>query len=151
LEDSTIRDESIEVYVGGTLQSQNFVGDGSTVNFVLQDSISSTPVVLVNQVTQVLNVDYTVSFDLATGYTVQFTTAPSVNDIIDVCNYSIIGDSPCQVSFIVAPVEGLEVTILVRRGVTWYAPGAGTPSNGHCSTDKPILRPQGFYVVNNQR
>jgi hypothetical protein len=28
------------------------------------------------------------------------------------------------------PPEGVEVTILVRRGVTWYAPGADTPSNG---------------------
>jgi hypothetical protein len=28
------------------------------------------------------------------------------------------------------PPAGLEVTILVRRGVTWYAPGADSPSNG---------------------
>ncbi len=28
------------------------------------------------------------------------------------------------------PPEGVEVTILVRRGVTWYAPGMDTPSNG---------------------
>ena len=28
------------------------------------------------------------------------------------------------------PPANAEVTILVRRGVTWYAPGAGTPSNG---------------------
>ena len=29
-----------------------------------------------------------------------------------------------------APAAGSEVTILQRRGVTWYAPGVGTPSNG---------------------
>jgi hypothetical protein len=28
------------------------------------------------------------------------------------------------------PAAGSEVTILQRRGVTWYAPGVGTPSNG---------------------
>jgi hypothetical protein len=32
--------------------------------------------------------------------------------------------------FNVAPTAGLGITILVRRGVTWYAPGAGTPSDG---------------------
>ena len=28
------------------------------------------------------------------------------------------------------PPEGVEVTILVRRGKTWYAPGVDTASNG---------------------
>jgi hypothetical protein len=67
LEDSTIRDESVEVYVGGTR--------------------------------------------VQSGYTVS-------------------NDNPCQVTFDTAPPDGVEVTILVRRGVTWYAPGAGTPSDG---------------------
>jgi hypothetical protein len=67
LSDSTIRDESVEVYVGGTL--------------------------------------------VTTGYTVT-------------------NNNPCEVTFDTAPPDGVEVTILVRRGVTWYAPGAGTASNG---------------------
>jgi hypothetical protein len=67
LEDSTIRDDSVEVYVGGTL--------------------------------------------VTTGYTVT-------------------ADNPCEVTFVTAPPAGVEVTILVRRGVTWYEPGPGTPSNG---------------------
>jgi hypothetical protein len=42
---------------------------------------------------------------------------------------------PLAIEFIVddtysAPAAGSEVTILQRRGVTWYEPGAGTPSNG---------------------
>jgi hypothetical protein len=42
---------------------------------------------------------------------------------------------PLAIEFIVddtysAPAAGSEVTILQRRGVTWYAPGVGTPSNG---------------------
>jgi hypothetical protein len=47
--------------------------------------------------------------------------------------------SPLAVEFVVdssvepellPPADGAEVTILQRRGVTWYAPGNGTPSNG---------------------
>jgi hypothetical protein len=36
----------------------------------------------------------------------------------------------CTVEFDTAPPEGVQVTILVRRGVSWYAPGINTPSNG---------------------
>jgi len=67
LEDSTIRDESVEVYVGGTL--------------------------------------------VTTGYTVT-------------------ADNPCEITFTTAPAAGVEVTVLVRRGVTWYAPGINTASDG---------------------
>ena len=47
--------------------------------------------------------------------------------------------SPLAVEFIVdgtayppltPPPDGVEVTILQRRGVTWYAPGVDTPSDG---------------------
>lgn len=38
-----------------------------------------------------------------------------------------------------APAAGSEVTILVRRGVTWYAPGDGTPSDGVALQDTNTL------------
>ena len=44
--------------------------------------------------------------------------------------YTVIGDSPATVQFDEAPAAGVEVTVLVRQGATWYAPGVGTPSNG---------------------
>jgi hypothetical protein len=44
--------------------------------------------------------------------------------------YTITNDNPCTVEFDIAPPPGEEVTILVRRGVTWYNPGVDTPSNG---------------------
>ena len=47
-----------------------------------------------------------------------------------ISGFSVISTTPVNVLFEVAPPEGVEVTILVRRGVTWYAPGAGTASNG---------------------
>ena len=37
---------------------------------------------------------------------------------------------PLAVEFDIAPPAGVEVTILVRQGVTWYAPGDGTASDG---------------------
>ena len=37
---------------------------------------------------------------------------------------------PLAVEFDIAPAAGSEVTILVRQGVTWYAPGDGTASDG---------------------
>jgi hypothetical protein len=44
--------------------------------------------------------------------------------------YTITGENPVVVEFDTAPANGVEIVILVRRGVTWYAPGDGTPSNG---------------------
>ena len=44
--------------------------------------------------------------------------------------YTITGSTPVNVVFDTAPADGVEVTILVRRGVNWYQPGVDTPSNG---------------------
>jgi len=53
--------------------------------------------------------------------------------------YNVTSGTPATVEFVVdsgaspelaAPPAGVEVTILQRRGVTWYAPGISTPSNG---------------------
>jgi hypothetical protein len=43
---------------------------------------------------------------------------------------------------LVAPPAGVEVTMLVRKGVTWYAPGVGTPSDGNAlqETNTPAAR-----------
>ena len=45
--------------------------------------------------------------------------------------YSLTATNPAQITFTTAPPDGVNVTMLVRRGVTWYAPGAGTPSDGN--------------------
>ena len=44
--------------------------------------------------------------------------------------YSIVADNPVVVVFDDAPPAGLEVTLLVRRGKTWYQQGLNTASNG---------------------
>jgi hypothetical protein len=45
--------------------------------------------------------------------------------------YTITQNNPAQITFAIAPPNGVNVTMLVRRGVTWYAPGASTPSDGN--------------------
>jgi hypothetical protein len=44
--------------------------------------------------------------------------------------YTITQLNPAVITFAVPPPAGVEVTFLVYRGVTWYAPGVGDPSNG---------------------
>jgi hypothetical protein len=57
-------------------------------------------------------------------YIVSDTTADSTY------RWFITDFDPLAVEFDIAPAAGSEVTILVRQGVTWYAPGDGTASNG---------------------
>ena len=53
-----------------------------------------------------------------------------VGGTLQLGGYTITNENPVTVEFDTAPADGSEVTILVRRGVTWYALGVGTPSNG---------------------
>jgi hypothetical protein len=72
-EDSTIIEETVEVYVGGT---RVFQSDGS-----------------------------------------------SITD-----GYVFVADNPVTIEFAEPPPAGVDVTILVRRGVTWYQQGTNPPS-----------------------
>jgi len=53
-----------------------------------------------------------------------------VGGTLQTAGYTVTNENPVTVLFDTAPADGAEITILVQRGVTWYAPGAGTPSNG---------------------
>jgi hypothetical protein len=48
----------------------------------------------------------------------------------NIVNYNVASLDPVIVNFVVAPSAGQEITVLVQRGVTWYASGVDTPSNG---------------------
>ena len=52
--------------------------------------------------------------------------------ILQTSGYTISSETPVVVTFDTAPADGSAVTILVRRGVTWYAQGSDplTASNG---------------------
>ena len=53
-----------------------------------------------------------------------------VGGALQTSGYGISNLDPIVVSFNTPPADGVEVTIIVRRGITWYNPGEGTPSNG---------------------
>jgi len=57
-------------------------------------------------------------------YAISDTTADSTY------RWFVTDFDPLAVEFDIAPAAGSEVTILVRQGVTWYAPGVNTASNG---------------------
>lgn len=50
--------------------------------------------------------------------------------ILQTTSYTITSETPVTISFATAPASGVEVTILIRYGVTWYAQGVGTASDG---------------------
>jgi hypothetical protein len=86
------------------------LGDGSTTTFVAE----------------FINVS-----NLDDSTTIEEAVEVYVGGIRQYGGYAVIDPGPmCTVEFDTAPPEGVQVTILVRRGVTWYAPGINTPSNG---------------------
>jgi hypothetical protein len=86
--------------------------------------------------------DYVVSDSTLSDGSTNIFSAPNIvttiDDAVEVYvggtrvleGYSITANNPVTVLFDENPPEGVEVTILIRRGVTWYAPGPGTASNG---------------------
>jgi hypothetical protein len=44
--------------------------------------------------------------------------------------YVVAATNPVRIEFAQAPASGVEVTILVRRGVTWYQGTGSEPSDG---------------------
>ena len=86
------------------------LGDGSTTTFVAE----------------FINVS-----NLDDSTTMEEAVEVYVGGILQVGGYTITDPGPMvTIEFDTPPPSGVQVTILVRRGATWYAPGAGTPSNG---------------------
>ena len=100
-----IMPEEFQNYV----DSNSFLADGSTTTFIATD------------VSLYMGDSSTVLEDAIEVY---------VGGTKQTAGYSVTGDTPVSVVFDTAPDAGVEVTILVRRGVTWYNPGVGTPSDG---------------------
>ena len=89
--------------------SNSTLGDGTTTTFTAADIYLGTA-------EDSTNLDLTVEVYVG-GIRVQE-------------GYTITGEDPVVVEFDLAPADGSEVTILVRRGVNWYQPGVNTPSDG---------------------
>tara|TARA_R110000868_G_scaffold32398_4_gene117811 strand:+ start:8007 stop:22382 length:14376 start_codon:yes stop_codon:yes gene_type:complete len=84
------------------------LGDGSTTEFVAS-------------LIDVSGVDSTADIEAIEVY---------IGGTLQLSSYTVTEENSVTVVFDTAPADGSEVTILVRRGVTWYAPGVGTPSDG---------------------
>jgi hypothetical protein len=88
--------------------SDSAVADGSTTEFIAANiDISSEDSVIRDETVEV----YVGGIRVQAGYT-------------------ITNDNPLTILFGTAPPSGVEITILVRRGVTWYQQGIGTASDG---------------------
>ena len=95
------------------------LGDGSTTTFVAE----------------FINVS-----NLDDSTTMEEAVEVYVGGILQVGGYTITDPGPmCTIEFDAPPPSGVQVTILVRRGVTWYAPGVNTPSNGVALQDTNTL------------
>jgi hypothetical protein len=90
------------------VQSQEFLADGT-------ETIFSTDSIVV------VELDSTELTEAVEVY---------VGGILQSSGYTVTGSDPVTVEFDVAPTENYQVAIVVRRGVSWYEPGSGTPSNG---------------------
>jgi hypothetical protein len=70
----------------------------------------------------------TAAIEVYVGGIRQYPVSDTTTD--SVYRWFITDFDPLAVEFDIAPAAGSEVTILVRQGVTWYAPGDGTASDG---------------------
>ena len=60
-----------------------------------------------------------------------------VGGILQTTGYQITAVNPVSVAFNTAPTANYQVTLLVRRGVSWYATGSGTASDGIPLQEQP--------------
>ena len=104
------------------------MGRGNLLPVDYQNYIVNTTV-LANGTT-VLFVAGDIDITTLDSTTVEESIEVYVGGIKITSGYSIIGDSPVTVIFTTAPASGSEVTILVRRGVTWYQGTLTEPSDG---------------------
>jgi hypothetical protein len=131
LADSSFETDSIEVYVGGNRARVGYYAGqfviGQTYTIASVGNTNWNAIGLPSNVYPLPGVVFTAT-GVGTGTGVAGTSLAS--------NYYQETDySPLAIQFITAnnlpaPGAGVEVVILQRRGVTWYAPGTSTPSDG---------------------
>ena len=143
LADSTFEIDSIEVYVGGNRARKGYVAGsfvtGQTYTIASVGNTNWHAIGLPDDQYPAPGVVFTAT-GAGSGTGVAGTSLASHY-------YQEINYDPISVQFITAndlpaPASGVEVVILQRRGVTWYAPGATTPSDGQPLqlTDTPAAR-----------
>ena len=131
LADSSFEINSIEVYVGGSRARKGYYAGqfviGQTYTIASVGNTNWHAIGLPSDVYPLPGVVFT-----ATGVGAGTGVA---GDSLASNYYQETDYAPLAIQFITAndlpaPGAGVEVVILQRRGVTWYAPGTSTPSNG---------------------
>lgn len=87
---------------------QNFLADGTTTTFTSDD---------INLVGM-------------TQAEIDEAVEVYVGGIYQQAGYTVTASAPVSIEFTVAPTANYQVTIVVKRGLSWYQPGPFTPSNG---------------------
>jgi hypothetical protein len=86
--------------------SNSALGDGVTTVFTAQD----------------------INTEFEDSTVIEETVEVYVGGIRVITGYTFISNNPVTIEFDTAPTGGVDVTILVRRGVTWYEQGVNPPS-----------------------
>jgi hypothetical protein len=90
------------------IQSQDYLANGTTTVFVTDDIVlTGLTVAQQNRAVEVY-----------------------VGGLLQSGGYQVTSVAPVAVAFNTAPTANYQVTLLVRRGVSWYTPGPGTASDG---------------------
>ena len=90
------------------VDSQSFLANGTDTVFVATDI-------------SVSGIDSTETIESVEVY---------VGGILQTSGYTLNSADPVIIAFDTAPTENYQVTILVKRALSWYEPGPGTASNG---------------------
>jgi hypothetical protein len=114
-------------------------------NYIVSNLENNTAIypILGDGSTTVFTAEFVNVSNLDNSTTMEEAVEVYVGGIRLLTGYAITDPGPmCTVEFDEAPPSGVEVTILVRRGVTWYEQGVNTASNGVPlqETDTPAAR-----------
>jgi hypothetical protein len=107
----------LPVQYQNTMVDENFLADGSTVEFVtgiIIDSGDSTELVNATEV-----------------------YVGGIRQSVD--DYSVDSANPVSITFAQPPTVNYQVTILIKQGVSWYQTGATTASNGIALQEQDTL------------
>jgi hypothetical protein len=137
-QDSSSERQAIEVYVGGVRQ---YAYSDTTAESQYRWFVTDFDPVAIDFVVENMPQTHAGSFVIGTEYrityvgTTNFVSIGAPSNTVGVtfkatAAGSGTGTATTGYPSLAAPPAGQEVTILVRRGVTWYAPGINEPSDG---------------------
>jgi len=114
------------------IETNSFLGNGTTTNFTTDITVNNA-----NDWTGSIPYDSTNysypegdgNYDVGMGSNIE-TVEVYLGGALQTSGYGVTNLTPIIVSFATPPADGVEVTIIVRRGVSWYNPGVGTASDG---------------------